>query len=112
MNGFFWDIDKITKENTCFMKVIGTTPTMQITVMSIDDQIGEEIHPGVTQFIKVEQGRGLAIIKDRNYFLSEGSGIMIPPNTRHNIINLSRNGPLKLYSLYSPPEHREDHVEC
>jgi mannose-6-phosphate isomerase-like protein (cupin superfamily) len=105
MDGFYGNINDFTEQNTYFRRVLGTTPTMQLVVMSIDTDIGTEIHPYTTQFIRVEKGVGIAIVNDVSYPLSDGSAIMIPPGAQHNIINTSRLEPLKIYTLYSPPNH-------
>lgn len=107
---FYTNIDTITRDNVAFRRVLSTTYNTQLVVMSIETDIGEEVHPTTTQFVKVEGGEGVAIIDGIKYFLKEGDCIMISPNKRHNIINTG-NTPLKLYSLYSPPEHRHNQVD-
>lgn len=69
-----------------------------------NEEIGKEIHPYTTQFIKVESGVCTVIINGISFTLKDGGAVMIPPNTLHNIINIDKN-PLKLYTIYSPPEH-------
>lgn len=110
---FHGDINKVTVENTAYRNVISTTSTMQLVVMSLapKQEIGAEIHPYTTQFIRIEKGNGMAYIEDKPYALSDDMAIIIPPGTKHNIVNMSSNSDLKLYTIYSPPEHPQDLVE-
>lgn len=107
------NIEKITESNKYFRKVLSTTPNMQLVVMSLKpkEDIGMEIHPYITQFIRVESGTGVAVINGTKYKLSSGSAVVIPLNTEHNIINTSKTDPLKLYTIYSPPNHPSDRVD-
>jgi mannose-6-phosphate isomerase-like protein (cupin superfamily) len=101
------NIKEETENNVNYRKVLATTPNMQLVVMSLQPQeeIGEEIHPYTTQFIRIEKGHGLAVINNVNYELVDDVALVIPLNTKHNIINLSKKMPLKLYTIYSPPNH-------
>lgn len=103
---FYDDLSAITIKNKYYRKVVSTTPTMQLVLMSLKPytEIGMEVHPYNTQFIKIEQGSGTAIIDGISYDLYDGVGVIVPLNTYHNIINNS-NKPLKLYTIYSPPHH-------
>ena len=78
---------------------------MQYVEMAIrpGGQIGEEVHP-VTQFIRIESGIGLAVIDGKSRVLGEGIGLIIPPDSKHNIINTGKVD-MKLYTIYSPPQH-------
>ena len=109
---FYDNLTSITKHNKFYRRVVSTTPTMQLVLMSLkpNTEIGIEIHPYNTQFIKIEQGSGTAIINNIVYDLEEGDAIIIPLNTHHNIINNS-NKPLKLYTIYSPPHHVYNKIE-
>ena len=104
------DMDKSTNYNVYYRNVILTTENMQIVLMSIkpNEEIGMEVHPNTTQFIKVEGGKGLAITINNDeqvvYEIKEGSSVTITQGTYHNIVNTS-NDDLKIYSIYSPPEH-------
>jgi mannose-6-phosphate isomerase-like protein (cupin superfamily) len=102
------NIEKLTKRNTSYRKVLFTTKQMQLVVMSLfpDEEIGTEIHPKTTQFIRIEKGKGVAYINNKTYHLKDGVCIMIPAGTKHNIINTGKSK-LKIYTLYSPPEHDE-----
>lgn len=107
MSVFYDDIEKITTENNEFRRILTTTPTMQLVLMSLapKQEIGMETHPHATQFVRVENGYGLAIINGNLYALANDIAVIIPPNTPHNIINTSPEIPLKLYTIYSPPQH-------
>lgn len=100
-------IEKDTLSNTKFRKVIKKIPSkMELTYMSIKprDEIGMEIHPETVQFIRFESGKGKAIIGNKIFYVKDGDAVIIPHNTKHNIINTSKTKDLKLYSIYSPPE--------
>ena len=101
---FVANIENITLDNAYYRKVLYTTPSQQLVVMNIraGDTTGEEIHPNTTQFIRIESGFGLAILNDEEFMLKDGVCIVVAAGTRHNII--SHTG-LKLYTIYSPPEH-------
>lgn len=109
---FVVNINEVTKQNNTFRTALWTGKHLQVTLMSINagDDIGLEIHPNVDQFIRVEDGQGLVRMgknKDRLDFqanVSDEFAIMIPADTWHNIINTG-NKPLKVYSIYAPPQH-------
>jgi mannose-6-phosphate isomerase-like protein (cupin superfamily) len=108
MKGYVVDIEKVTKENTNFRKVLYTAKNSQLVVMSLKpgEDIGEEVHE-LDQFIRVEKGQGKAILDGVEHKIEDDYAIVIPSGTRHNIVNTSKNEELKLYSIYSPPEHRD-----
>jgi len=101
------DIEKRTLENQNFREVLFTAQHSQLVLMSIGpgEEIGMETHDGIDQFIRIEAGRGKAILDGVEHELLDGSAVVIPAGTAHNIVNLSGTVALKLYSLYSPPEH-------
>ena len=103
---FRGNIEKLTLHNNNYRKVLNTTKYSQLVLMSIPpkEEIGMETHPKTTQFIRVEDGRAHVIIGRKHFYLKDGDAIVIPPRKRHNIISTGRK-PLKLYSIYSPPEH-------
>lgn len=115
MNTIFCnDINIITEQNNFFRRVISTTTTQQLVVMSLlpGEDIGFEVHPYITQFFRIEKGTGLLLINDQPYCnLQDGSAVVIPPNTRHNVINTSDFEDLKLYTIYSPPNHPENRID-
>ena len=109
---FVINIEDATLLNNNFRTALWTGRFLQLTLMSIDvgDDIGLEMHPDVDQFIRIEQGQGLVMMGDREddlYFrrrVHEDDVILIPAGVWHNVINVGCT-PLKLYSIYAPPEH-------
>jgi len=110
---FYGNINDVTIDNDSYRRVLTTTSTMQLVAMSLlpGQEIGAEIHPYTTQFIRIESGEGVAVIEDKMYQLVDDWSIIVPPGTKHNIINTSTTNPLKLYTIYSPPEHPQELVE-
>ena len=111
MKGYVINIENDTLENTDFRRVLYTAKNTQLVLMSLraNEEIGEEVHE-LDQFIRVEAGQGLAVLDDVAHRLSDGSAVIIPAGTKHNVINVSDTEELKLYTLYSPPEHRDGTV--
>lgn len=107
MAGYTTDIEQKTLQNEYFRQVLFTADRMQLVVMSLrpGEDIGEETHHDVDQFIRVEAGSGKAVLNGQESDLADGSVVVIPAGTRHNIINRSPNNQLKLYTIYSPPQH-------
>lgn len=108
MKGYIVDIEKATTENKNFRKVLYTAKNSQLVLMSLrpGEDIGEEVHH-LDQFIRIETGTGKAILDGVEHAIEDDYAIVIPAGTRHNIINTSKQSEMKLYSIYSPPEHRE-----
>ena len=108
MKGFVVNIEKISLENENFRKVLYTAKNSQLVVMSLKPQedIGEETHQ-LDQFIRCESGQGKAVLNDVEHEISDGFVVVVPAGTKHNIINVSVDKPLKLYTLYSPPNHKD-----
>lgn len=107
MNGYVENIEKLSLENDNFRKVLYTDNNSQLVVMSLlaGEEIGEEVHD-VDQFLRVEKGTGSAILHDISHELADGSVIIVPAGTKHNIVNTGSNS-MKLYTLYTPPHHRD-----
>lgn len=109
---FVVDIDEATKQNRTFRMALWTGDHLQVTLMSINvgEEIGLEIHPNLDQFLRIEEGKGIVQMGDRRDRLdfrarvSDDFAIMVPAGKWHNITNTG-NEPLKLYSIYAPPEH-------
>ncbi|WP_419393284.1 cupin domain-containing protein [Cytobacillus praedii] len=109
---FVVNINKATKQNRNYRTALWTGRHLQVTLMSLKagEDIGLEIHPTVDQFLRIEQGQGIVQMgnrKDNLYFrrkVSDDDAIMIPAGTWHNVTNTG-NVPLKLYSIYAPPNH-------
>jgi len=101
------DIERETLDNQDFRRVAHRTPDMELTYYSInkaDAHIPEEIHPSTTQFIRVEAGRGYALLDDMRKELRPDTYLIVFPGTRHEIV-MEGSAPLKLYSIYAPPVH-------
>ncbi|MDQ5893654.1 MAG: hypothetical protein QG640_666 [Patescibacteria group bacterium] len=107
MKGYVKNIEKLSLENNNFRHVLYTDKNSQLVLMSLlpNEEIGEEIHD-VDQFLRVEKGSGTAILNDVPHTISDGSVILVPMGTKHNVIN-SNSGDMKLYTLYMPPHHRD-----
>jgi len=107
MKGYVSNIEQETVDNNFLRKVLYTGRNSQLVLMSIapNEDIGEEVH-ALDQFIRIEKGRGRAILGGVEYEIADGSAIVVPAGARHNIINTSSEA-LKLYTLYSPPEHKD-----
>ena len=112
MNGYVTNIERDTLANEDFRRVLFTGPNIQLVLMTLrpGEEIGLEIHDGHDQFIRVEAGAGVALLNGKRNALADGSAVVIPAGVEHNVINTSADAPLKLYTLYSPPEHPEGTV--
>ena len=112
MSGYSVDIERSTLENADFRRVLYTAPHSQLVVMSIapGGEIGMERHDAGDQFIRVEQGEGEAILDGERHELRDGTALVIPSGTEHNVINTSRSDPLRLYTVYSPAQHADGTV--
>lgn len=109
MAGFVTNIEERTVQNDNFRRVIFTASHCQLVLMSLlpGEEIGSEVHDNVDQFFRIESGQGKVVIAGEETVITDGFAIVIPAGTEHNIINASTNQPLKLYTIYSPPEHRD-----
>lgn len=107
MKGYLINIEKATKENENFRQVLYTAKHSQLVLMTLQagEKIGEEVHT-LDQFIRVEEGEGKAILDGVEHKIEDGTVIVIPAGCRHNVINDS-DKPMKLYTIYSPPEHKD-----
>jgi len=113
MQGYVANIEKETEENENFRKVLYTGKFSQLVVMALNpgEEIGEETHT-LDQFIRIEKGTGKAILDDVESQIEDGSAIVVPAGTKHNFVNTSDSEPMKLYTIYSPPEHRDGTVHA
>jgi mannose-6-phosphate isomerase-like protein (cupin superfamily) len=109
---FSKNIEAATERNNNYRNVLYTNKYQQLVTMSlaIGDEIPMESHNG-SQFIRVESGNGVAYIGKKRVLLSEGVAIIIPPNAKHVIKNTSKVAPLKVYTVYSPPQHKPNTVQ-
>jgi mannose-6-phosphate isomerase-like protein (cupin superfamily) len=107
MKGYVQDIESIATGNDNFRRVLYTARNCQLVVMSLKPQedIGAEVHK-LDQFFRVEAGRGEAELDGVRTAIQAGHAVLVPAGTRHNIINTGSE-PLKLYTLYAPPNHRD-----
>lgn len=107
---FCKDIENITKTNNDYRRILYTSSKLQLVVMSVEplDTVRMEKHTNIEQFIRVEDGNGIAIVDGSSYDLKDGTVIIIPPNTQHQITNTSEKHKLKFYTIYTPPEHTPD----
>ena len=112
MNGYTTNIEQLSLDNDNFRKVIYTDKNSQLVLMSLlpGEDIGEEVHD-VDQFLRVEKGSGTAVLNDIPHDIADGSAIVVPAGTKHNIIN-GDSGSMKLYTLYMPPHHRDGTVHA
>jgi mannose-6-phosphate isomerase-like protein (cupin superfamily) len=108
MKGYVVNIEKVSKENINFRTVLYTAKHSQLVVMSLlpNQDIGEEVHT-LDQFIRIEDGVGKAVLDGVEHNIETEWAVVIPAGTRHNIINTSPDKEMKLYTIYSPPEHRD-----
>lgn len=108
MKGYVTNIEQDSLSNKDFRRVLYTAKNTQLVLMSLraNEDIGEEVH-SLDQFIRVEAGHGVAILDGVEHQISDGSAVVIPAGTKHNVVNDSDSEDLKLYTLYSPPEHRD-----
>ena len=107
--GYVDNIEKLTLENDNFRKVLYTGAHCQLVLMSLkpSEDIGLEVHDTVDQFFRIEKGSGKVIIDGVEHEISDGSAIIIPAETQHNVINTSTTEFLRLYTLYSPANHKD-----
>ncbi len=107
MRGYIVEIKRETDDNNNFRRVLYTSKNSQLVLMSIErgGEIGEEVHD-LDQYICIESGKAKAIMGDSEHQVEGGYAIIIPAGLNHNIKNIGM-GPLKLYTIYSPPEHKD-----
>ena len=112
MKGYHDDIEGQTTDNSDFRRVLYTGGHLQLVLMSLPPgcDIGTEVHEDRDQFFRFEEGRGQVDIDDNSYDVVDGSGVIVPAGARHNVRNTG-DGPLKLYTLYGPPEHKDGIVQ-
>lgn len=113
MKGFVNDIEKLTEENSDFRRVLYTGKNMQLVLMALKpgEEIGSEVHEDRDQFFRVEAGAGAVFIDDVKSAVKADDAIIVPAGAKHNVVNTGSE-PLKLYTLYAPPEHRDGTVHA
>lgn len=114
MSGYSINIEEKTLAGNNFREVLYTTQRSQLVIMTLQpgEEIGQEKHEGHDQFIRVEEGEGVAILDGERHALEDGTAVVIPAGTEHNVINTSGDAPLRLYTLYTPPEHPDGIVHA
>ncbi len=113
MNRYVGAIEALALNNTYFRQVLFTSEHAQLVVMSLQpgEEIGDEVHPDVDQFFRIERGEAKFVFDDKDECLAhDGDAVVVPAGTRHNVINRSKTAPLKLYTIYSPPNHPDGTV--
>lgn len=112
--GYKNNIEKLTRENTNFRKVLYTGEESQLVLMSLlpGEEIGSEVHPDNDQFFRFESGEGKVIINETEYGVSDGDAVVVPKDAQHNVINTSAKVSLKLYTIYSPAHHKDGIVRA
>jgi mannose-6-phosphate isomerase-like protein (cupin superfamily) len=113
MMEYLGPIEKQTLENKYFRQVLFTGKHTQLVVMCLrpGEEIGDEVHPNVDQFFRLEQGEAKFVFSEkRERTVRDGDAVVVPAGTYHNVINTSKTVPLKLYTLYSPPNHPDGTV--
>ena len=112
MNGYVTNIEKATLENENYRKVLYTAKNSQLVLMTIQpgDEIGLETHE-LDQFIRIEAGKATVTLDDVEHIMEDDWAVVIPAGTEHNVVNTG-DAPLRLYSIYSPPEHKDGTVHA
>ncbi len=109
MKGYITNLEQETRKNTDFRHVLYTGKYSQLVLMSLKpmEEIGEETHDDVDQFFRFEDGEGKVTIDGKEHPVKDGDGVIVPAGAKHNVVNTSKNKDLKLYTIYSPPEHQD-----
>ncbi len=107
MKGYAVKLEQETKKNTDFRRVLYTAKYSQLVLMSLrpGEEIGSEVHGDRDQFFRFEQGEGKVVIDGVEHKVKDGDGVIVPAGARHNVVNTSKTADLRLYTIYSPPEH-------
>ena len=111
MKGYADDIEKATKANSDFRRVLYTGKNLQLVLMTLPPgcDIGEEVHEDRDQFFRIEDGEGEIVIDGVAHRVEDDFAVIVPAGARHNVVNDGEE-PLKLYTLYAPPEHKDGTV--
>lgn len=114
VKGYSIDIEKATLENNNFRKILYTAKHSQLALMSLKpgEEIGTEVHKDNDQFFRVEEGQGKCIINGYEHKIDKGSAVIVPAGAQHNVINTMKTSPMKLYTIYSPPHHKDQIVRA
>jgi mannose-6-phosphate isomerase-like protein (cupin superfamily) len=109
MKGYHTNVEKETLNNTDYRRVLYTGKHSQLVLMNLKpgEEIGEEIHSHIDQFFRFEEGEGKVTIDVSQYTVRDGDAVIVPAGSKHNVVNTSKTKHLKLYTIYSPPEHQD-----
>ena len=109
MAGYVGNIEEITLSNAFFRQVLFTAPHSQLVVMCLqpNEDIGVEVHQNVDQFFRIEEGEGKVVLNNEEHPIKNGDAVIVPAGTQHNVINTSAEKQLKLYTIYSPAQHKD-----
>jgi len=109
MKGYAIQVEKQTRKNVDFRRVLYTGKHCQLVLMSLkpSEEIGAETHEDRDQFFRFERGEGKVVIDGVEHRVKDGDAIIVPAGARHNVINTSKRVTLRLYTIYSPPEHKD-----
>ena len=112
MQGFIADIEELTVGNTDFRRVLYTGKYLQLVLMTLQpgDEIGAEVHEDRDQFFRIEEGEGAIDIDGRENRVEDDFAVIVPAGARHNVRNIGSK-PLRLYTIYGPPEHKDQVVQ-
>ncbi len=112
MAGYTVPIENKTLQNDFFRQVLFTGKYCQLVVMSLQpgEEIGNEVHEKVDQFFRIEQGEATFVFGKEKHQLKDGDAMVVPAGTYHNVVNASNKSKLKLYTIYSPPNHPDKRV--
>lgn len=113
MTGYVGPIEKATLKNNYFRKVLFTGKYSQLVLMCLKpgEEIGNEVHPDVDQFFRIEEGDARFIFGSKEkHLVGDGDAVVVPAGTYHNVVNASSTKPLKLYTIYTPPNHPDGTV--
>jgi len=109
LKGYVVSIEKETTKNADFRRVLYTGKHSQLVLMSLKpgEEIGEETHDDIDQFFRFEEGEGKVVIDKVEHRVKDGTAVIVPAGALHNVVNTSKTASLKLYTIYSPPEHQD-----
>lgn len=113
MTGYAGNIEKVTLKNKYFRQVVYTGTYQQLVVMCLQpgEEIGDEIHKNVDQFFRIEEGTAKFVFNEKEtHTVKAGDAVVVPAGTFHNVVNGSKTEPLKLYTIYAPPNHPDGTV--
>lgn len=113
MTEYFGSIERATLNNSFFRQVLFTGKHEQLVLMCLqkDEDIGEEVHEDTDQFFKIEEGEARFVVNGQEHIARNGDAMIVPAGTRHNVINNSNEKPVRLYTIYSSPQHPDGAVE-